>query len=50
MHSFIAVMHIYDGKQNEAYVAYKCFQLDNSLLRAKMQLVYAKRQNRTMKL
>jgi Flp pilus assembly protein TadD len=30
-----------DGKQNEAYVAYRsAFQLDNSLLRAKMQLVY----------
>ena len=28
-----------DGKQNEAYVAYRsAFQLDNSLLRAKMQL------------
>jgi cytochrome c-type biogenesis protein CcmH/NrfG len=41
-----------DGKQNEAYVAYRsAFQLDNSLLRAKMQLgVLLKGQNHTMKL
>jgi hypothetical protein len=40
-----------DGKQN-AYVAYRsAFQLDNSLLRAKMQLgVLLKGQNHTMKL
>jgi hypothetical protein len=43
MHSFNlrGVMHIMgDSKQNEAYVAYRsAFQLDNSLLRAKMQLI-----------
>jgi tetratricopeptide (TPR) repeat protein len=41
MHSFNTLGDAYygDGKQNEAYVAYRsAFQLDNSLLRAKMQL------------
>jgi hypothetical protein len=40
-----------DGKQNEAMLLISAFQLDNSLLRAKMQLgVLLKGTNHTMKL